>query len=213
MSAEPELCDPAFAWVRNGPDYQREWRGVDFLAAENPDLHAAYRKWWPRTGNVPNWDAVGRREVDGASEWLLVEAKAHLRELDQCCSAKDQAGGGAKQHIARLLGETKAALSQGNPNDWLAHYYQYANRLATLRFLLDGGARARLLHIYFVGDADFADAAQSREEWLAGSGRLAGLQRMHEWFGRPFAPEVEGRLHEVFLPVLQPHSRPGAARG
>lgn len=164
-------------------------------------MASAYRAWWPTTGNVPNWDAVGRREIDGQTEWLLVEAKAHLHELDQRCAAKDAGEGGSREVIARRLDEVKAALSPGNPNDWLAHYYQYANRLATLWFLQEHGVPARLLHICFLGDEDFRDAPGTREEWFCGRRRVSGVDTMQQWFGRPFTHALEVRLHELFLSV------------
>ena len=96
------------------------------------------------------------------------------------------------------LEEVRAAVSPGNANDWLAHYYQYANRVATLWFLLQHGIEARLLHLCFLGD-DFPDAPASAEEWHCGRGRTPSLDAMHAWVGRPFVPEIEGRIHEVFL--------------
>src|SRR5579862_3664313 len=34
----------------------RECKGVDFLDSV-PDVKSAWLKFWPQTGNVPNWDA------------------------------------------------------------------------------------------------------------------------------------------------------------
>jgi hypothetical protein len=101
-----------------------------------------------------------------------------------------------------LLDETKAALSPGNPNDWLAHYYQYVNRLATLRFLLDSGARARLLHICFMGDADFTDAARSWRNGWHGQAASPVSDGCTSGSGVRSCRRLEERLHEVFLPVL-----------
>src|SRR5437899_1177222 len=55
-----------------------ETKGLNFL----PTSHAArteWRVWWPRSGNVHNWDAVGLIETDGAREWVLVEAKGNVQ--------------------------------------------------------------------------------------------------------------------------------------
>lgn len=197
-----EWCDLRFNETPRGHfDRECEWRGVDFLLAEEPEAARSYRNWWPTTGNVPNWDAVGRREIDGQTEWLLVEAKAHLGELDQQCTAKGRGEGGSREVIAGRLDEVKAAIAPGNPNDWLAHYYQYANRLATLLFLLEHGHHARLLHICFLGDDHFRDAAYTESEWRHGRGRTKGVDAMEAWVGRPFAHGIEHRLHDVFLAV------------
>jgi hypothetical protein len=212
--AEPPLGRPRFAWLDAGKatsparrgtrePFEIEWRGVDFLAPTCPDVVAAYRSgFWPQTGNVPNWDAVGHRYVDYRDEWLLVEAKGHLRELDQTCAAKSRSVGGSREAIGERLDEVRAAVSPGNTNDWLAHYYQYANRVATLWLLLEHGIEARLLHVCFLGD-DFPDAPATADEWHQGRGRTPGLDAMHAWVGRPFTPEIEDRIHEVFLSVDQ----------
>jgi hypothetical protein len=193
--------------------FEIEWRGVDFLADERPDLIRAYRsEFWPQTGNVPNWDAIGRRETGAGHEWLLVEAKGHLRELDQACAAKVASLGGSREAIAGRLDEVKAAISPGSPNDWLAHYYQFANRVATLWFLAEQGVQARLLHVCFEGEGHFRDAPRTAEEWRCGRDGIAGLDAMHGWFGRPFEHSLEARLHELFLPVDAVGARAGGIR-
>jgi hypothetical protein len=90
------------------------------------------------------FDALSTPSLNG-SEWLLVEAKAHLRELDQACAAKCQNEGGSREVICGRLDEVNAAVAPGDRNEWLAHYHQFANRLATLWFLLDHGIETRLL--------------------------------------------------------------------
>jgi hypothetical protein len=36
----------------------REWKGLEFLDSAS-DVKSAWVKFWPQSGNVPNWDAVG----------------------------------------------------------------------------------------------------------------------------------------------------------
>ena len=212
--ADPSLGHPTFTWLDAGEaapatrqrmcePFEIEWRGVDFLAPTCPNVVTRYRAgFWPQTGNVPNWDVVGHRRLGQRDEWLLVEAKGHLRELDQACAAKGRSVGGSREAIEERLAEVRAAVSPGNANDWLAHYYQYANRVATLWFLLQNGIEARLLHLCFLGD-DFPDAPASADEWHRGRGRTPSLDAMHAWVGRPFVPEIEGRIHEVFLSAVE----------
>ncbi len=61
-------------------NFDAVWLGVDFL----PDYLPAKDRWknfWPQTGTVQNWDAIGWIEVNSHPELLLVEAKAHAKEL------------------------------------------------------------------------------------------------------------------------------------
>jgi hypothetical protein len=66
-----------------------------------------------------------------------------------CSAAKN--GGLAK--IREALDSTiKAHGFTANVEDWLSPYYQFANRLAHLDFLLKHNIRARLILLYFCGD-------------------------------------------------------------
>jgi len=53
-----DWLDFSFDPKRRFPDLDMEWRGVDFV---DPRLavSANWKKFWPQTGNIPNWDAVG----------------------------------------------------------------------------------------------------------------------------------------------------------
>ena len=55
--------------------------------------------------------------------------------------------------IRKALDATiKANGFTADVEDWLSPYYQYANRLAHLHFLLQHNIPARLVFIYFCGD-------------------------------------------------------------
>ena len=64
---------------------------MDFVDSAS-DVKSAWVKFRPQTGNVPNWDAVGRLEQNYGIEYLLVEAKAHVEELQSSCSASKNGG-------------------------------------------------------------------------------------------------------------------------
>src|SRR5205823_4924022 len=92
------------------------------------------------------WDAVGRTAV----YWLLVEAKANATELR---SSATQAKGASRDQIDKAMRETKQFLGVPPTFDWLGPYYQYANRLAVLYFLMaQAHVDARLIFLYFIGD-------------------------------------------------------------
>src|SRR5205823_4236515 len=106
--------------------------------------------FWPSGG--PHWDAVARVEgphrVPGV---VLVEAKSHLGELRSSCGATSLE---SKKLISESLSAAKAYIGASNDADWMAGYYQAANRFAFLYYL-----RARrniptwLFFVYFLGDA------------------------------------------------------------
>lgn len=172
-----------------------EWRGVDFLPAEHP-ARRAWPSFWPQTGNVPNWDAVGVAEIGGREEWLLVEAKAHVGELRSSCGAQPDGG---LPKIRRALDATKAALGVDACHDWLHPYYQCANRVAVLSFLLSHSISARLLFIYFLGDRNQGQVCPARkEEWDK------PLRDMAVHLGLQGQTELEQRIQRVFLHVCPP---------
>jgi len=194
----------AASWPGNNPKSQwpdAEWKSLDFLQKENPDVVCAWQECWPHGSGVMNWDAVGRIEIDGTWEWLLVEAKSHTGELQTDCGAGDE----SRRKIQGVFEEVKRDLSVPQTADWLTKYYQYANRLAVLHHLDKHDVKARLLFIYFCGDvwpspgkdcpkheADWDEVLEAQEEHL-------GLLKKH-----PLA----GRIHKLFLPVwVDPQKR------
>lgn len=66
-----------FPFDSEKPRLDREWEGLEFLPLRHP-ARLAWAQYWPQSGTQQNWDAVGQAKIDGADEWLLIEAKAHL---------------------------------------------------------------------------------------------------------------------------------------
>ena len=132
---------------------------IDFLAqpemtaalgAKAKKALAAWLAYWPVGGGTMNWDAIGLAQRDGDPEVILVEAKGHIGELSGGPS-------GAKGKMSRLkinaaLDATAKALGS-TQSGWIdSDYYQFANRLAVLRFLKAQDIKASVLHILFCGD-------------------------------------------------------------
>jgi hypothetical protein len=61
----------------------REWKGIDFIADDR--IQAKWNEFWPHTGNVQNWDALGTMDFRHSKEWLLLEAKSHIDETRTDC--------------------------------------------------------------------------------------------------------------------------------
>lgn len=132
-------------WVspRKDDDWA-EYRDASFLRRiGHPELVDALREFWPARG--PQWDALG---VAGDTV-LLVEAKAHVGELASSCAARS---GDSLERIASSLAVARKAFGAREDADWLAGYYQLANRLAHLWFLREHGIDARLVLLQFTGE-------------------------------------------------------------
>ena len=142
----------AIDWLDFGFDRSTAWgdgelKGLDFLT--DGAVKKEWKACWPQRGNQPNWDAIGRLDREGPADWLLIEAKANVEELQNSCGANE---GDGKRRIMKTLTTAKNALGVAPDRDWLNGYYQLANRLAMLQFLVSNGVPARLALIYFVGD-------------------------------------------------------------
>lgn len=180
--------DPTKKW----PDGER--KGIDFLPADHP-AWAAWRKAWPQRGNPPNWDAVGIATVYGRDKWLLVEAKAHAGEMVSDCQASQDGG---LPVIRATMSNLKRDLGVSEQKDWLRRYYQYANRLVVLDFLIKHGEGARLLFIYFTGDKreDGITCPQTEIDWEK------ALSDQAKWLGLPARHALTDRIHTLFLPIV-----------
>ena len=170
--------------------------GVSFI--EDPQVHESWCDFWPQSGNSQNWDAVGRLRFQDHDEWLLVEAKAHLNELKSSCQATNQ------NSIAKINAAlTKTINHFCDPpvpvERWLSPYYQYANRLAALYFLMKAcnpPIPARLLMMCFCGDQrDDADCPQKAAEWEQ------ALEAMYARLGISPRSELSQRVQHLYLDV------------
>jgi hypothetical protein len=174
----------------------KEFIGLEFI--EDANVRESWKSFWPQTGNSQNWDAVGKIHFDSNDEWLLVEAKAHIDEMESKCGARNAV---SKQKIQ--LAFEKASRAFGNHSkpveNWLEPYYQYANRLAVLYFLMNEclpSVNARLLFIYFYGEnRENLDCPQNEKEWWA------AIHKMNERLGIDKDFELSKRIYPLFLHV------------
>ena len=168
-------------------DYQMEWvdfwystkdsifdvelTGPDFLYNEKLiDVDGLSEKWknyWPQTGTPQSWDAVLNCiplfPTKKPEKWVVVEAKAHLEELE----SSSQAGTESRKIIAKAFEETKEHFGIKTENSWFDKYYQLANRLAFINFMLSNNIEVSLLNIYFIDGwpDDTSKNVPSREIW------------------------------------------------
>ena len=76
--------DTGFAAEPSSRHDDAEWLGIDFL--NDAPIKAKWNSIWP--SHAQHWDAIAQLNVGGRSEWLLVEAKAHVGEMSSSCAAK-----------------------------------------------------------------------------------------------------------------------------
>ncbi|MBV8205221.1 MAG: hypothetical protein JO041_00375 [Acidobacteria bacterium] len=196
----------------SGEKLDAEWKGVAF--ADSASLKSAWQEFWPQSGNVPNWDAVGRLETDAGIEFLLVEAKAHVEELRSSCGARKEEMNGDPEEERRKSGIAKIRAALESTIDahsfavgverWLEPYYQYANRLAHLHFLNEHKIPARLLFIYFCGDHWAGRLLRDGRPPVCPKDAAAWsfpLQEMNHRLGLHGRSQLEQRVHKIFLPV------------
>ena len=183
-----------------------EWKSVDFISGHGGD---AWKRFWPdrypgrvnRTG-MPSWDAIERLVYSSHRDWLLVEAKAHETEFAGR-QAKCGAGRASRTTIVNTLRDVQSRLRASNSPSWnvveakwLGKYYQLANRLAILSFLLDHHHDARLLFVYFVRDSF------PRRRCPGTSTRWRALiADAHKQMGLPPKHELSDRIHYLFPDV------------
>ncbi|MGL4908977.1 MAG: hypothetical protein ACRC9X_02435 [Bacteroidales bacterium] len=125
-----------------------EHKNIDFLKCHLEDLEYErlknnWNKYWSPTGTPPNWDGIIIHKVNDSNEWIIVEAKAHLKELESTTESADN------ENIQNAFIKTQKNFGVSN-NNWFGKYYQLANRLAFINFLLENNIKASLLYIYFI---------------------------------------------------------------
>lgn len=176
-----------------------EWKRIAFVDIDQ--VHQAYNKFWPSRGEQQNWDAIGKAVIDGREEWLLVEAKAHLGEINS--NGTDASESSGRPMIRAAFKDTLGALGYDAgaastwAERWLTGYYQHANRLATLHFFTQRGIAARLIFLYFCGDQhpDGKFCPSKPGEWRP------TLAKIYESLGLKGASALGNRVHNIFVHV------------
>lgn len=107
-------------WPGKGwPD--AELKGLEFLD-DREELKTRWESFWPTGRGIHNWDSVGWIGAGPDRELLLVEAKAHVAEMESDCGA----GPGSIQKIKRAFERVKQDLEANPDADWTKVYYQAA---------------------------------------------------------------------------------------
>ena len=119
-------------------------------------------KWWlaKDTGQTatPHWDIASTCTISGQTGLLLVEAKAHSKEL----SRRNKCGAAPvnRKQIENALGEANAGLRRVTGGSWelsAEHHFQLANRFAWSWKLASLGVPVVLLYLGFLDAVEMRD--------------------------------------------------------
>lgn len=170
-----------------------ELKALEFLEIKK-ELYEQWSKFWPLGSGIHNWDAVGWVDSAEGRELLLVEAKAHVKEIETKCGAKDPE---SINKIRQAFEDVKKDLKVPEEKDWMRPYYQFTNRVSALYFLKKHDIAAHLLFIYFIDDrsSPTRKCPQSIGEWEE------ILRAQEEHVGITKGHILEDRTHKLFLTV------------
>ena len=141
-----------FDFSKDKAEPDRELVGLSFLEKES-SYKAVLSQWkqeWPQRGNSMNWDLVGYSVKNNIKTWVLIEAKAHIGELEQSCGAKPQSFSKIEKALIKTASNIGTAILKDSP--WTKKYYQLANRIYILDLLKRNDINSKLINIYFIGD-------------------------------------------------------------
>jgi len=139
------------------------------LRVVNPHSQAL-NSWWLAVGSSnprrPNWDIASECTIDGEPGLLLVEAKAHYKEL----KSDDRCGASSKMNFERI-GEAVVEANDGLnkvQDGWnLSHkdHYQLCNRFAWSWKLATLGIPVVLVYLGFLNANEMGDTFPDVQSW------------------------------------------------
>ena len=155
-------------WQPHGMAISNEMDLTTFASTYCPQWQQSLqtlRNWWaPYGGQLPLWDLLSTCNIDGTPGMLLVEAKAHERELSIAGKPlpETSASAGSKenhQSITNCVTQANCGLNTIMPGAALTceSHYQLVNRLAWAWKVATLGIPVVLLYLGFTGDSYFCD--------------------------------------------------------
>lgn len=205
LAAPFAVIDPdRHGWMPRGASHPAEAR----LGEAAGLLSAAHRQlltsWWlavRKRANTPNWDIAAAATIEGREGLVLVEAKAHHRELKRDGLGARNASN--RTQIRAAIHEADGRLNQISSGWALScdSHYQLANRFAWSWKLASLGIPVVLMYLGFLNAAEMQD----RGEPFATAADWEGAVRSHAsavvpedaWERRL---EVEGTR---FIPIIR----------
>ena len=127
--------------------------------------------WWlvhRRGANTPNWDLLATCRIRGVKGLVLVEGKAHVRELEwPGKKLKKYMHVDNHDRIGACINEAKKYLNTKRSGVKISRddRYQLANRVAFSWKLASEGVPVVLMYLGFLGDTYFTDYLKDDAHW------------------------------------------------
>jgi hypothetical protein len=124
-------------WIPRGLRDYKETTLVDSSYFLPPDKCKVLTEWWlekPRGARLPNWDIASTCTIEGIRALLLVEAKAHDKELSEAGKSRPTTSNSQvnHKHIGLAIDQANLGLD-GVLKGWALSrdsHYQLSNRFA-----------------------------------------------------------------------------------
>ena len=143
----------------------------------SPSIQRQLQTWWlavPKGANAPNWDIASTCQVRGEPGLLLIEAKAHGKELSTTGKSRPTTPNGWKNHeqIGVAIAEAAARFRIATGKRWdmsRDYHYQLSNRFAWSWKLTSLGVPVVLLYLGFLNAQDMTGEGpvfRSEQDWI-----------------------------------------------
>lgn len=134
--------------------------------------HLDVGQWWTlHNGTTPKWDLLSTIRVGNRRGLLLVEAKAHARELEETGkslrSTASLSSRNNHEFIGSCIESASNELNRHLPGFRLSRdrHYQLSNRIAWAWKVASCDMPVVLLYLGFTGDTYFCDSLRDDVEW------------------------------------------------
>lgn len=151
-------------WMPRGLRDFKETTLVDTIDFLPDDKCRALVKWWlekTRGANLPNWDIASTCTIEGKKGLLLVEAKAHDRELSEAGKSQPTTINSQMNHsrIADAIEQANSGLNEALIGWKLTRdsHYQLSNRFAWTWKLASLGVPVILVYLGFLNAVEMSD--------------------------------------------------------
>lgn len=162
-------------WMPRGLKDYKETTLIDSSYFLQPDKRRELKTWWlkkPRGAMLPNWDIASTCTIEGVKGLLLVEAKAHDKELSEAGKSQPTTAGSQLNHkqIGQAIDQANSGLNKVTAGWALSRdsHYQLSNRFAWAWKLTMLRVPVILVYLGFLDATEMLDQGQpfdSREAW------------------------------------------------